>query len=80
MNANNFDWALYSKGRYWLYEHWNETNTNIYGKAKFDSKENFLKHAGKHLTTEQIETLEQGQSVSIPQQDGTTLFFKYVNL
>ncbi|WP_168416490.1 hypothetical protein [Acinetobacter indicus] len=80
MSTNNFDLALYSKGKYWLYEHWNEANTNIYGKAKFDSKEDFLKHAGKHLTAEQIETLEQGQSASILQQDGTTLFFKYVNL
>lgn len=80
MDIKNIDWMLYSNGKYWLYEHWNEAKTNIHGKAKFDSKEDFLKHAGKHLTPEQIETLEQGQSVSIPQQDGTTLFFKYVNL
>lgn len=80
MDIKNIDWMLYSNGKYWLYEHWNEAKTNIYGKAKFNSKEEFLKHAGKHLTLEQVESLERGKSLSIPQQDGTTLFFKYVNL
>ena len=80
MDIKNLDWMFYSNGKYWLYEHWNEAKTNIYGKAKFESKEDFLKHAGKHLTAEQIESLEKGKSLSILQKDGTTLFFKYVNL
>ena len=75
-----YDWALYSRGCYWLFEHWQEDGKNIYGKAKFNDKEQFIAGAGKHLSSNQIETLEKGESISIKQPDGTTCFFKYVNL
>ena len=75
-----YDWALYSRGCYWLFEHWQEDGKNIYGKAKFNDKEQFIAGAGKCLSSDQIETLEKGESISIKQPDGTTYFFKYVNL
>lgn len=60
-----YDWALYSRGCYWLFEHWQEDGKNIYGKAKFNDKEQFIAGAGKHLSSNQIETLEKGESISI---------------
>lgn len=46
------DWLLYSKGTYWLFEHWQEDRKNIYGKAKFKDKDQFLEGAGKVLNDE----------------------------
>ncbi|WP_335954058.1 hypothetical protein [Acinetobacter higginsii] len=74
------DQFLYSKGKYLLFEHWQEDGKNIYSKAKYPIKENFLKGAGKLLSEKQIEDLEAGESITLKQEDGTTLFFKYIDL
>lgn len=71
---------LYSRGVYWLFEHWKEDGKNIYGKAKFKDKEQFIAGAGKYLSSDQMGILEGGESISIKQRDGTTFFFKFVNL
>lgn len=73
------DAMLYSKGVYWLFEHWKEDGKNIYSKDKFNDKDQFIKHCGKFLTLEQVEFIEKGNSMSIEQPDGTTFFFKFVN-
>ncbi|MBF7687061.1 hypothetical protein I2F31_02205 [Acinetobacter sp. EC24] len=71
---------FYSKGTYYLFEHWQIDKGNIYSKAKYDSKEQFLLGAGKLLNTEQIDQLDQGESIYLEQEDGTTYFFKYIDL
>lgn len=75
-----YDWLLYSRGCYWLFEHWQENGKNIYSKAKYDTQKEFIKGAGKVLSCEQLDCLKRGESISIKQLDGTTYFFKYVNL
>ncbi|HAV3549941.1 TPA: hypothetical protein OUD70_001565 [Acinetobacter baumannii] len=80
MGMSNFDSLLYSRGKYWLFEHWQEDGKNIYRKAKFEEKEQFLVGAGKVLSEEQLVDLESGKSITIKQEDGTTLFFKYVDV
>lgn len=77
--TGDYDWLFYSKGTYWLFEHWQEDGKNIYGKAKYDDKAHFLKGAGKHLNQDQINQLENGKNILLKQPDGTTFFFKYVN-
>lgn len=75
-----YDSFLYSRGTYWLFEHWNEDGGNIYSKSKYDSELEFLKGAGKLLSAEQLLRVRNGTAVTINQEDGTKLFFKYVNL
>ncbi|HCQ9970219.1 TPA: hypothetical protein OMQ72_003200 [Acinetobacter baumannii] len=71
---------LHSQGKYWLFEHWQEDGENIYSKSKYSDKIEFMKGAGKILTDKQIGDLESGESILIKQEDGTTFFFKYVDL
>ncbi|OCY90953.1 hypothetical protein BFR67_08440 [Acinetobacter pittii] len=73
------DFLLYSRGKYWLFEHWQEDGKNIYGKAKFKDKDQFLVGAGKVLSEDQLAELESGKSITIKQKDGSTYFFNYVN-
>ncbi|WP_332605463.1 hypothetical protein [Acinetobacter sp. ESBL14] len=80
MDLKDFDQFLYSKGKYWLFEHWNECGTNIYSKSKYPTKDDFLKGAGKLLNQSQTEALERKESITLKQEDGTTLFFKYIDL
>ena len=77
---NNFDWALYSKGKYWLYEHWNEQRTNIYGKAKYNSFDELKVSFKNILSEDQLTQIESNKQMIIEQKDGTALFFKYVDL
>lgn len=70
---------FYSKGNYYLVEHWQEDGKNIYGKGKYPDIESFLKWCGKHLTEQDIKDIDDGNNVSIKQPDGTTLFFKHCN-
>ena len=70
---------LYSKGNYYLVEHWQEDGKNIYGKGKYPDRESFLKGCSKHLTEQHIKDIDDGKNVTIPQEDGTTLFFKHCN-
>ena len=76
---SEYDLMLYSKGKYWLFEHWREDGKNIYGKAKFEDKANFLAGAGKVLSKKQVADLENGECIIIKQEDGSTFFFKYVD-
>lgn len=71
---------FYSRGVYWLFEHWQEDGKNIYSKAKFKDRDQFIAGAGKHLNSDQMGILECGESILIKQEDGTTFFFKFVNL
>lgn len=75
-----FDWALYSRGKYWLFEHWNEQRKNIYSKAKYNSFNDLKKAFEKTLSVEQLAQIESDKHVVIEQEDGTALFFKYVDL
>lgn len=77
---SKYDWMFYSQGKYWLFEHWQEDGKNIYSKSKYNDKIEFLKGAGKILTDKQIGDLESGENILIKQEDGTTFFFKYVDL
>ena len=80
MDLKDIDQFLYSKGKYFLFEHWQEDGKNIYSKAKYSTKDDFLKGAGKLLSESQVEALERGESITLKQEDGTTLFFKYIDL
>lgn len=73
------DAMLYSRGVYWLFEHWQEGGNNIYSKAKYSTQDEFLEGAGKYLTSDEIVKLKKGDSVIIPREDGTKFFFKFVN-
>ncbi|QVW53798.1 hypothetical protein TaPaz_17 [Acinetobacter phage TaPaz] len=70
--------SLYSKGTYWLFEHYDEHI--VYNKYKYALKEDFLKGVGRILTEDQVVALIDGLSITIPQKDGTTFFFKYVSV
>lgn len=76
----NFEQFLYSNGRYFLFEHWQEDGKNIYSKAKYPNRTEFINGAGKLLSKKQIGDLECGESITLKQEDGTTLFFKYIDL
>lgn len=76
----NFEQFLFSKGKYWLFEHWQEDGKNIYSKAKYPNRIEFIKGAGKLLSEKQIGDLECGESITLKQKDGTTLFFKHIDL
>ncbi|HEE6447422.1 TPA: hypothetical protein R7R87_003147 [Acinetobacter baumannii] len=78
--AQDIDQFFYSRGKYWLFEHWQEDGKNIYSKSKYNDKIEFMKGAGKILTDKQISDLESGENILIKQEDGTTFFFKYVDL
>ena len=67
---------LYSKGNYYLIEH---TGDNVYSKGKYIDRESFLKACGKYLNKQHIKDIDDGKNVTIPQKDGTTLFFKHCN-
>lgn len=71
---------LYSKGKYWLFEHWQEDGKNIYSKAKFNSFNELKRNAEKLLTPSQWKLLEIDKKLSVKKEDGTTLFFKYIDL
>lgn len=75
---SEFDWMLYSRGTYWLFEHYDENS--VYNKSKYAHQEDFLKGAGRMLTKDQVVALIDGLSITIPQEDGTTFFFKYVSV
>lgn len=79
MNENFTDIMLYSKGVYWLFEHWREDGKNIYSKSKYQNKEDFLNGAGRWLTSDEITELKNGKSITIKRDDGTSFFFKFVN-
>lgn len=70
---------FYSKGNYYLMEHWREDGRNIYSKAKHPNREHFIKSYKKYLTEQHIKDIDDGKNVTIPQDDGTTLFFKHCN-
>lgn len=70
--------SLYSKGTYWLFENYDENL--VYNKAKYAHQEDFLKGAGRMLNKDQVVALIDGLSIAIPQEDGTTFFFKYVSM
>lgn len=70
--------SLYSKGTYWLFEHYDDNL--VYSKYKYAHKEDFLNGIGRVLTKDQVVALIDGLSITIPQEDGTTFFFKYVSM
>lgn len=70
---------FYSKGKYYLMEHWREDGKNIYSKTKHEIREHFLESYKEYLTEEHIKSIDSGENVLIPQPDGTTLFFKHCN-
>lgn len=70
--------SLYSKGKYWLFEHYDENL--VYNKCKYTYQEDFLKGAGGVLTKDQVVALIDGLCITIQQEDGTTFLFKYVDL
>lgn len=78
-DIKDIDMLLYSNGKYWLFEHWNEQGTNIYSKAKYSDLPALMKGAGKILSYTQLDALERGEAIRMKQEDGTTLFFKYIN-
>lgn len=71
----NLKRLLFSVGTYYLFEHWDERNKNIYSKCKYPNREEFLKGAGKLLSVDQLMKVYAGESVVVKQEDGTTLFF-----
>lgn len=81
MNITQEQWDefLYSKGVYYLFEHWQEDKKNIYSKCKYQSKDDLLKGVGKILNTDQLNIIESGKGLILDQPDGTTFFFKFVN-
>lgn len=80
MDMNNLDQYLYSRGKYWLLEHWNEARTNIYSKAKCETFEQVINGLDKHLTEDHKAELLEKKRLVVDLADGTALFFKYVDL
>ena len=70
---------FYSKGNYYLMEHWRKDGRNIYSKAKHQDRDHFFKSYKDYLTEEHIKAIDNGENVLIKQPNGTTLFFKHCN-
>lgn len=79
INSETLINLFYSRGIYFLFEHWQEDRKNIYSKAKYATEEEFMKGAGKILTPDELVKLKNGDSIKIERDDGTALFFKFVN-
>lgn len=81
MKISQKDWGtfLYSKGVYYLFEHWQEDKKNIYSKYKYETREALISGIGKDLSKEQLDVLDSGKGLILEQPDGTTFFFKFVN-
>lgn len=71
---------LYSRGTYFLFEHWREDRKNIYSKEKYQNQEEFLNGKGKLLTSGELIELKKGKSIIIERADGTAFFFKFVDI
>ena len=76
----NIELMLYSRGTYFLFEHWMEDRKNIYSKNKYTTQEDFLNGAGKLLTSSEFIELKKGKSIIIERHDGTAFFFKFVDI
>jgi len=74
-----FDWALYSRGTYWLYEIWNKEETNIVAKGKWESRESLKKSIGDELTDEILDKA-QHEGQAYVGKDGLKRFVKFVDL
>lgn len=70
---------FYSKGNYYLMEHWKEDKKNIYSKTKHEIRKHFLESYKEYLTEQDIRDIDNGKNVIKEQEDGTTLFFKHCN-
>lgn len=70
---------FYSKGNYYLMEHWKEDGKNIYSKTKHEVRKYFLESYKEYLTEQDIRDIDDGKNVIKEQEDGTTLFFKHCN-
>lgn len=79
ITTKQFEKFLYSKGVYFLFEHWQEDRKNIYSKAKYATQEEFLKGAGRYLTSDELMKIKNGESVIIDRDDGTAFFFKFID-
>ena len=74
----DFTKMLYSHGVYWLFEIWNERETNIVAKGKYQTREELKNSIGAELTDEMLDKAEtQGQTYI--GSDGLKRFVKFIN-